>query len=243
MRSFSGRQSLDRSAFGIFALALLASCVTTGGIATYPAHWPPVQGIQSKGSCPKIAGVYHDLGEYVSTATGRPCDRYSDDCESLIYALLYDAYMSVKGTGIGRKPVDIITIRQPSPGVLDIRSTPDGERGELSIAGGDFTCDEDGLRLKERSASLLLGVGNFVSYETRIFNAAVDGSLIMKSAYRTRGHTTIMFADNTGAAWVRWTPASDPATSGVGSASPKPDEYVNCVSNGRRQWTYLSKCD
>lgn len=243
MRSFLGRQSLGGSAFGILALALLASCVTTGGIATYPAHWAPVQTIQSKGFCPNIAGVYHDQGEYVSAATGRPCDRYSADCESLIYALLHDAYMSAKGSGIDRRPVDIVTIRQPSPGVLDIGSTPDGETGELSITRGDFTCDENGLRLKERSASLLLGVGNFVSHETRIFNVAVDGSLIMKSAYRTRGHATVIFADNTGTAWVRWTPASDPVSSGVGSPSSKPDEYINCVSNGRRQWTYRSQCD
>jgi hypothetical protein len=92
---------------------------------------------------------------------------------------------------IARDWVERVQIEQPSPGIVEIIAEPGGKRQTLSVANGDFTCDKNGLRLRDKTAAMTILVGSAFTTESRIFNVADDGSLIMKSVWHNQGHHTL----------------------------------------------------
>jgi hypothetical protein len=99
-----------------------------------------------------------------------------------------------------------VRIAQPSDDVIEITSV--GKRYTLTKSAGDFSCDASGLRLKERSSSMLWLISNIVRYESRTFNRAQDGSLIMKSEYHAVGNHTLFPVDTRGEGGARWAASS-----------------------------------
>ena len=205
MRAFNGSPLLVRIVFCLITPMPIASCISINESATFPADWAPVQYHRGEDLCPNLAGVYDDRGElpHVSTS-GRPCVDDASECESLTFNLLFDAHLDLRRRGVKRDRVDLVHIEQLSPGVLEIVGNPGGNRQILSLANGDYTCDESGLRLAEKATAMVLVAINFISRETRVFNTAEDGSLIMKAEYRSIGNDLLLAIDAENEGWVRW---------------------------------------
>jgi hypothetical protein len=216
-----------RIAASVLVSLLLASCISYTGTVPYPASWAPVRQGQAVGSCPKIDGVYWDRGQYQPTpyVSGRPCDFKTGECTSLIFGLVSDAQSAIRIGGFNwRSTVQQVQIEQPSPGVVEIIAEPGGKRQTLSMANGDFTCDKNGLRLRDTTAATIVLISNALSTESRIFNVADDGSLIMKSVWHNRGNHTLFPFSVTNELLVRWTRV-DPEHSGSQTViTPLPDE-------------------
>jgi len=194
-----------RIAVGVLMSLVLAACISTTGTKPYPVGWSPIRHGQADGSCPKIAGTYNDSGVFEQSASGRPCKRETGECTSLIFGLLSGAQSALRLEAFKwRSTVVQVQIEQPSPGVVEIIAKPDGKRQTLSIANGDFTCDGNGLRLSDKTAATIVLISNAISTESRIFNAANDGSLVMKSEWHNRGHHTLFPFSVTNEEWVRW---------------------------------------
>lgn len=249
-------------AVSVLAFLLLSSCLSWDSKNPYPDNWASPEQSQG-GSCPNISGVYFDKGEYEATASGRPCGRVgSRDCESLTYALTYGANIFTSR----RVWPTRVQIEQPAPDVVEIHdiAKSDEKKQMLLLSNGDFTCDSDGLRLSDKTTVAVLLFTNLIKNETRTFNRASDGSLIMNSKWRTTGHHTIMPVSMKEEGWVRWkrsdlikTTVKPPPLNSTVKPQPlnpdylscikrgveKCDEYVSCFSGGKRQWTNRSKCD
>lgn len=199
------------TAVGALMSPVLASCISMAGTEPYPAGWSPIRHGQAYGTCPTLDGVYLDRGEFEQSASGRPCKRETGECTSLIFSLLSDAQPALRLEAFKwRSTVTQVQIEQPSPGVVAIIANPDGKRQTLSMANGDFTCDAHGLRLSDKTAATIVLISNAMSTESRTFNVANDGSLIMKSAWHNRGHHTFIPFSVTNEEWVRWTRLSRP---------------------------------
>ena len=173
--------------------------------AAYPLNWSPVQQTASTGACPRIEGVFIDGGEYKAPGSGRPCDYGEGECQSLLFALLYD-YKPVRKRSVyafftANANLEV-RIEQPSEDEIKIAGY--GEERTLKKAAGDFTCDKDGLRLAEKTSSTLLLLLDNVSHESRIFNVAQDGSLVMKSEWHNAGNYTIFPFSVRAEGWVTW---------------------------------------
>jgi len=195
-----------RIAVSVLMSLVLVSCISTTGTEPYPVGWSPIRHGEAGGTCPNINGVYHDRGVSEWSRSGRPCSREMGECTSLIFGLLSDAQSALRIEAFKwRSTVVQVQIEQPSPGVVEIIANPDGKRRTLSIANGDFTCDGNGLRLSDKTAATIVLISNAISTESRTFNVANDGSLIMKSEWHNRGHHTLFPFSVTNEAWVRWT--------------------------------------
>jgi hypothetical protein len=212
-----------RIAASVLVSLLLASCISYTGTVPYPASWAPVRQGQAVGSCPKIDGVYWDRGQYQPTpyVSGRPCNDRTGECRSLIFNLLGDARSTLFKSETPRDWVARVQIEQPSPGIVEIIAEPGGKRQTLSTANGDFTCDKNGLRLRDTTAATILLIGNVLSTESRIFNVADDGSLIVKAVWHNRGHATLFPLSITNELLVRWTRV-DPEHSGSQTVITQP---------------------
>jgi len=205
MRAFTRSPLLIRILVCLIAPIPVASCLAIKGTATFPPDWAPVKYHHEDDLCPNLAGVYDDRGELPhATTSGRPCVSDASECESLIFSLLFDAHLDLRQRGVKRDRVDLVHIQQLSPGVLEIVGDPGGNRQILSLADGDYTCDESGLRLAEKTTGMVLLVSNVISREIRVFNTAEDGSLIMKAEWRNTGHHTFVPFDTKSEGWVRW---------------------------------------
>lgn len=213
-----------RIAASVLVSLLLASCIAYSSTAPYPGSWTPIRQGQAGSSCPKIDGVYQDRGEYQPTphVSGRPCNFRTGECRSLIFGLLGDAQSAIRFEAFKwQSTVQQVQIEQPSPGVVEIIAQPGGERQTLSITNGDFTCDGDGLRLKDKTAGTTILISNVISNESRTFNIADDGSLIMKSAWHNWGHHIVFPVSVRNELWVRWTRV-DPERSGSQTVTTQP---------------------
>lgn len=212
-----------RIAASVLVSLLLASCISYTGTVPYPASWAPVRQSQAGSSCPKIVGVYQDRGEYQPTphVSGRPCNFRTGECRSLIFGLLGDARSTLFNSEIPWDWVERVQIEQPSPGIVEIIAEPGGKRQTLSMANGDFTCDKNGLRLRDTTAATIVLISNVLSTESRIFNVADDGSLIMKAVWHNRGNHTLFPFSVTNELLVRWTRA-DPEHSGSQTVITQP---------------------
>jgi hypothetical protein len=180
----------------------------------YPVNWPPIRETASAEACPHLEGLYIDAGKLGPTTTSRPCDfvdhGYGEECKSLTFNLLYTMHDShVKGGEV--------RIEQPSDAA--IRITAAGQQRTLTQTAGNFTCDKYGLRLKEKSQFFLFFLVNVVSFESRIFNAAQDGSLVMKAEWHNVGNRGIAPFSITDEGWVRWKQV-DTKTPGESSGTP-----------------------
>lgn len=203
---------------------LLASCMVLSGTAPYPGSWTAIRHGQTGSPCPTIAGVYQDRGDYQPTpfVSGRPCSFESGECRSLIFGLLGDAQSAIRiKASKSRSTVQQVQIEQPSPGVVEIIAEPGGNRQTLSMENGDFTCDGTGLRLRDKTAVTILLISNLLSTESRIFNVAEDGSLVMKAEWHNQGHVTLIPASVRYELWVRWT-RIDPEHSGSQTVTTQP---------------------
>jgi len=215
---------LIKIAASVLVPPLLASCIVHSGTAPYPNSWTPIRHGQTGSPCPKIAGVYQDRGDYQPTpyVSGRPCSFKSGECRSLIFGLLSDAQSGIRIEAFKwRSTVQQVQIEQPSPGVLEIIAEPGGNRQTLSMANGDFTCDGVGLRLRDKTAATIVLISNMLSTESRIFNVAEDGSLVMKSEWHNQGHHLIFPASVRYELWVRWTRV-DPEQKGSQTVTTQP---------------------
>lgn len=239
-------------AASVLVSLLLASCISHTGTVPYPASWAPIRQGQAGGSCPKMDGVYQDNGESEQSASGRPCTYENGECASLIFGLLGDAHVLGTDREFARGGVQRVQIEQPSPGVVEIIAEPGEKRQSLSMANGDFTCDGVGLRLRDKTSTTIFLISNIFVTESRIFNVADDGSLMMKSMWHNQGNHTFFPFSVTNEELVRWTRVSPTEKSNVGQeqgdAQPGPiptpgDPVINCAVNGKRQWTNLSKCE
>lgn len=212
-----------RIAVSVLVSLLLASCISYTSTVPYPASWAPVRQSQAGSSCPKIDGVYQDRGEYQPTprVSGRPCNDRTGECRSLILGLLGDARIDVFKREIARDFVAWVQIEQPSPGVVEIIAQPGEKRQTLSITNGDFTCDRNGLRLGDKTAAMIFLISNGLSTESRIFNVADDGSLVMKAVWHNQGHHTFFPFSVTNEVLLRWTRV-DPERSGSQTVITQP---------------------
>ena len=185
---------------------LLASCISYTGTVPYPASWAPVRQSQAGSSCPKIDGVYLDRGEYQPTpyVSGRPCNDKTGECRSLIFSLLGDAHYFGSDREIVSDWLRRVQIEQPSPGIVEIIIQPREKGQTLSITNGDFTCDKNGLRLRDKTTAMILLISNVLTTESRIFNVADDGSLIMKSVWHRQGHATLFPLSMSDEVLLRW---------------------------------------
>jgi hypothetical protein len=212
-----------RIAASVLVSLLLASCISYTGTVPYPASWAPVRQSQAGSSCPKIDGVYQDRGEYQPTpyVSGRPCNDRTGECRSLIFSLLGDAHYFGSDREIAGARVERVQIEQPSPGIVEIIAQPREKRQTLSITNGDFTCDQNGLRLRDKYTALTLLIANVFTTESRIFNVADDGSLIMKSVWHRQGHATLFPLSMANEVLLRWTRV-DPEHSGSQTVITQP---------------------
>ncbi|MGI9316733.1 MAG: hypothetical protein ACR2QW_05325 [bacterium] len=153
-----------------------------------------------------IAGTYDEIAEF-SKQGSRPC--VASECDSLIFSLLSDAHSSFWTHELERPIADTVRIEQLLPGTLEIIALPSGKRQTLSISNGDFTCNETGLRLRNKTVTMVFLFSNAVQHETRIFNVAEDGSLIMKSELHSWGHHTFLPLNITSEGWLRWIRVSE----------------------------------
>ena len=211
-------------AASVLVSLLLASCLSHTGTVPYPANWAPVRQSQAGSSCPKIDGVYQDRGELPPHVSGRPCSYRAGECSSLIFGLLGDPRFDLFNREIARDWVERVQIEQPSPGIVEIIAEPGGKRQTLSMANGDFTCDKNGLRLRDKTAALILLISNTFTTESRIFNVTDDGSLIMKSVWNTMGHGTVIPVNITNELLLRWTRVNPELSGSQTVITPLPDE-------------------
>jgi hypothetical protein len=171
---------------------------------------------RAAGVCPDLQGTYEERGRFVvGTASGRPCSDDAGECTSLSFALLQDAHVTL-GRGGGTVPADSIRVMQPSSDRLEIVVLPDGPARSLSMQAGDFSCDADGLSLRETTDQLVVVISNVHSSEVRTFDRAEDGALLMLSRWRNRGHHTFMTFDVSNEELVRWEPSP-----GAGQPAPR----------------------
>ena len=224
MRFHARNPRLIKIAASVLVPPLLASCIVHSGTAPYPNSWTPIRHGQTGSPCPKIAGVYHDRGDYQPTpyVSGRPCSFKSGECRSLIFGLLSDAQSGIRIEAFKwRSTVQQVQIEQPSPGIVEIIAQPREKRQTLSITNGDFTCDQNGLRLRDKYTALTLLIANVITTESRIFNVADDGSLIMKSVWHRQGHATLFPLSMADEVLLRWTRV-DPEHSGSQTVITQP---------------------
>lgn len=187
----------------LLLLLSLTACTTGTGKAPYPRYWESIQKADSSKGCPNVEGIYSDNGEYTEVFMGgRPCER--NECKSLSYNLLFEASKSLWLSAGQRDRVDYVQVRQPAPDVVQVITNPGGKIHTLSKAKGDFTCDADGIRLKESSTFMSALISNVVMTETRMFNVANDQSLVMKAMWHNVGHHTLLPFESTAEGWVRW---------------------------------------
>ena len=156
--------------------------------------------------------------------SGRPCSYRAGECSSLIFGLLGDPRFDLFNREIARDWVERVQIEQPSPGIVEIIAEPGGKRQTLSMANGDFTCDKNGLRLRDKTAALILLISNTFTTESRIFNVTDDGSLIMKSVWNTMGHGTVIPVNSTNELLLRWTRVNPELSGSQTVITPLPDE-------------------
>ena len=179
-------------------MLLLVSCFAHTNTVPYPDACGSIRASATGGSCPKIEGTYRDQGE-ISGKGPRSC--IYPDCGSLAFNLLSDPYVFSRGDAPSG---GLVRISQPSAERVEILGGPRRVRTALSLAEGDFACDESGLRLKAKSTGLFLLAENVIAEESRIFNVADDGSLVMKVEWHNYGNRLIAGYSNRGAVWVRW---------------------------------------
>jgi hypothetical protein len=182
---------------------LLASCFAN--TRSYPADWPDIATSGSgPTSCPSIQGIYADGGEYIASVSGRPCGYREGQCHSLLFALVAETPKLLGSTySFAGNSRATVRIDQPSDDIIEISAV--GNRYVLAKTSGDFNCDANGLRLKERASLVLLLLVNAISYESRTFIRAQDGSLVMKTEWHNVGNSAIFPFSVRNEGWVRWT--------------------------------------
>ena len=187
----------------LLSLLTLTSCTTGGGKVPYPYYWAAINGADVGKICPNVEGVYQDTGEYQKLFKGgRPCEKA--DCRSLAYNLLFEASKSLWLSAPKRDQVDRVQVRQPTPDVLEVITSPGGKIHTLSKTKGDFTCEADGIRLRETTTFMSAIISNATMTETRIFHVAKDKSLVMKAMWHSVGHHTVLPFSSTAEGWIRW---------------------------------------
>jgi hypothetical protein len=205
MRMLIGNYRLLRIAASALMFPLLVSCINSSAPKTSPPYWSQLQKNQGIDSCPKMEGVYVNSGQQLTGVSGRPCAREIGECESLINNLLFDARLTLLPHPTPRSSAHTIRIVQPSRGVIEVISFPGNEKKSLSMDAGDFTCDENGLRLSKKTAFVTIFISSMFSTELRTFRIEDDGSLIMKAEFNNVGHHTFFPITRDDETWVRWT--------------------------------------
>lgn len=193
----------------LISLFFVVGCHVGKWDVNYPDTWSP-QVENLMGECPLIAGRYLNQGERRLSSAGADC--YSN-CGALISELKDgNKVLSYNNLADKERIKDrIIELRQPTDKLLDVIEWKDvnGELKEmsqfqLSAENGDFFCEDGDFRLKNRVYATILLIGNAVTTESRVFNMAEDGALIMKRFTKTGGHAFI-FPEAYGVGeWVRW---------------------------------------
>lgn len=250
-----GDDSCARALLVTLLSLLIASC--TSMTIPFPDSWAPIEYGRAGGYCPSLEGIYEDHGEYTGD---RFCEQYLGECNSLSFALLTDLLFNhrLRKSEFERGRISQLKIMQPKSDVLEIITKPDEKKYVLSKSTGDFTCDSDGLRITKASGNSAL-ITNFILSETRTFNISKDQSLIMKSESNQTGIHIVIPYNFRHEGWAKWkrsdlieTTVEPPSL--TSTANPdylecvtrgdrKCDDVVNCVANGKRQWTNRSKCD
>jgi hypothetical protein len=200
----------------LFLEVLLAGCTVGKFDVNYPEVWAS-RAKEVMGQCPDLVGFYLNKGERRLSSGGSDC--YSN-CGALI-SELKDGNKILSWTNVGDKERikdRIIEIQQTTDLVVDVTEwkETEGERKvmsqfQLSAEAEDFQCKDGELWLKTRVHSVIFLVSNVLVTETRVFNKAEDGSLVMKRFTKAGGHNFV-FPEAYGVGeWVRWPAVASPA--------------------------------
>ena len=182
---------------------VLISCVTH----PYPAAWEKID-IKSKvGECPSIAGVYFEDndGESVVGLTHFVFSHHLFSHDAPNYSFIPNAQK--------------VEISQPSDEKLEIKVWAGPELfGELLYEKvllkqkGDYTCEQDGLKIKLADTAIEPGALGFgMGSEQRIFNRSVEGNLLMNKTEKAGGIIFIFIPAiySEGGQWYRWKQISE----------------------------------
>ena len=212
MKFLIGKYRLLRITAVAMMAPLLVACINMSASKEYSPDWSKLQKNLGIDSCPILEGVYVNHGHNLTTTSGRPCAREIGECESLINNLLFDARLTFLPHPTPLSSAHTIQIVQPSRDVIEVISFPGNEKRSLSMDAGDFTCNENGLTLRKKTAFATIIISNIFSKELRTFRAERDGSLVMTADFNTYGHHTFFPFKRYDESWVRWT-RLEPVTS------------------------------
>ena len=142
----------------------------------YPTSWAAIKTSHSGVPCPNLSGLYQENGE-----APNGCHVWIEKCGSLSYNLLsgnigYEEVWDESETPNFRN-ADQVEILQKDNDQLEIAlwDARDHEKHlvhkeSLKSKDGDFTCTEEGIRLKARLLYFLWGISNILGKETRDFS-------------------------------------------------------------------------
>jgi len=202
-------------------LLFLTSCSSIH--TPYPGDWSPVINTKSGGNkCPKISGIYYERGKVAVPGQPGHCPPFIEACTSLSYDLLEGniGYKQILGARYNLTIGNFVELRQPADErleVIQLQSSVGGKqilsKHVLLMDKGDFTCDSDGVTLKQRLIYYLVVQDNIIGSVSMSFKPSEAGSLILKMKAYYMGNFVMFpfpfvpFA-HAEDLWVRWLPAT-----------------------------------
>jgi hypothetical protein len=201
----------------LFAIFLLASC--TNITYDYPANWPKQVVPKEDEACPDVSGVYQLYG--ITNSELKDDNNFSG-------CLLHHLYSeSTFLNPLKQKPGELnnispelqklidltacVEIAQPNPEQLEIIVW--GRRGNdryilqrdfLSVANGDFSCDQEGVHLQTRYHFFSAIISNLFAYEQQTLLKAQDKSLLLRYLSRLTVNHTFVPGSSSTSYWIRW---------------------------------------
>lgn len=209
---------------------VLAVCVVVSGCEAtfntygkkaleYPSHWGDPRIRSEQRLCPVLSGTYLDTAVESSWSNWQfiSCKEQGEDCSLSHYLLNKALFLKLSNNvpkihdwptathvqliQVGDEELEIVTWDDGRPGtVVKTRNT-------LRQKDGDFSCDERGLWLRNRSDDGILGIANFAARESRLFNITNDGTLTMFKDRSVMGNVLLVPHFVTNAFWLRWAPS------------------------------------
>jgi hypothetical protein len=200
----------------LFAVLMLTAC---GHLEeTYPSTWATIDPTRTDRQCPDISGLYAEMGELTESG----CQWQQEKCHHLSYNLLggnigyTEVWDDTPYPAFSTSTTHVELIQQDDQAIDVILWVSGNKNGEptmrnrivgqqrLSVDEGDFSCSEDGLRLRTRSIYFVFGIDNLVGFENRTFNRTGDRDLVMRSEELSIGNMVIVPIGSNKTIWVRW---------------------------------------
>lgn len=188
----------------------------------YPSRWEAPRVLGEQRLCPSLTGTYDDAAIegsiWVNKDMPKSC-RSAQRCTSLSHYLHNEALFLWKGNHVPEihdwptaTHVQLIQFNDDELEIVTWDSSVDASvktRKTLNRKDGDFSCDESGLWLRDRTDSWTVILWGAVARESRLFNIANDGTLTMFKDRSVIGNVFLAPQFATNAFWLKWIPSKE----------------------------------